>query len=92
MNEFVSRGLARCLSGLLWVLARLPAPVTRIFVSSAGVAYAALARDARHTIHTNLRHVEAGLAAQGVVLDSVCLLYTSPSPRDQRGARMPSSA
>ena len=22
----------------------------------------------------------------------VCLLYTSPSPRDQRGARMPSSA
>ena len=23
---------------------------------------------------------------------SVCLLYTSPSPRDQRGARMPSSA
>ena len=71
MNEFVSRGLARCLSGLLWVLARLPAPVTRIFVSSAGVAYAALARDALHTINTNLRHVEAGLAAQGVVLDSV---------------------
>ena len=24
--------------------------------------------------------------------DVVCLLYTSPSPRDQRGARMPSSA
>ena len=23
---------------------------------------------------------------------SDCLLYTSPSPRDQRGARMPSSA
>ena len=23
---------------------------------------------------------------------SLCLLYTSPSPRDQRGARMPSSA
>ena len=29
-------------------------------------------------------------AAQGKV--SVCLLYTSPSPRDQRGSRMPSSA
>ena len=27
----------------------------------------------------------------GPVLDS-CLLYTSPSPRDQRGARMPSSS
>ena len=25
-------------------------------------------------------------------LESVCLLYTSPSPRDQRGSRMPSSA
>ena len=26
------------------------------------------------------------------VLSKVCLLYTSPSPRDQRGSRMPSSA
>ena len=25
-------------------------------------------------------------------LGEVCLLYTSPSPRDQRGSRMPSSA
>ena len=25
-------------------------------------------------------------------LDLACLLYTSPSPRDQRGSRMPSSA
>ena len=25
-------------------------------------------------------------------LDETCLLYTSPSPRDQRGSRMPSSA
>ena len=25
-------------------------------------------------------------------LDNICLLYTSPSPRDQRGPRMPSSA
>ena len=24
--------------------------------------------------------------------DKICLLYTSPSPRDQRGSRMPSSA
>ena len=27
-----------------------------------------------------------------VLLYNVCLLYTSPSPRDQRGSRMPSSA
>ena len=25
-------------------------------------------------------------------LVGICLLYTSPSPRDQRGSRMPSSA
>ena len=25
-------------------------------------------------------------------MDNICLLYTSPSPRDQRGSRMPSSA
>ena len=27
-----------------------------------------------------------------VALTDDCLLYTSPSPRDQRGSRMPSSA
>ena len=27
-----------------------------------------------------------------LMLESICLLYTSPSPRDQRGSRMPSSA
>ena len=27
-----------------------------------------------------------------LVYDNTCLLYTSPSPRDQRGSRMPSSA
>ena len=26
------------------------------------------------------------------IMRDVCLLYTSPSPRDQRGSRMPSSA
>ena len=42
--------------------------------------------------------VEAGrfslvfLAAPGDSEAQVCLLYTSPSPRDQRGSRMPSSA
>ena len=28
----------------------------------------------------------------GLVRSKNCLLYTSPSPRDQRGSRMPSSA
>ena len=32
------------------------------------------------------------LIATGRDRDEACLLYTSPSPRDQRGSRMPSSA
>ena len=32
------------------------------------------------------------LAPINVFLSCVCLLYTSPRPRDQRGSRMPSSA
>ena len=33
-----------------------------------------------------------GLVAVALAPNSGCLLYTSPSPRDQRGSRMPSSA
>ena len=36
--------------------------------------------------------VALGLAAIGTGMSQGCLLYTSPSPRDQRGSRMPSSA
>ena len=36
-------------------------------------------------------HLDA-LRAAREVLGRTCLLYTSPSPRDQRGSRMPSSA
>ena len=49
-------------------------------------------------ISKNLAELKANKVSQKVsntlVLgaDSVCLLYTSPSPRDQRGSRMPSSA
>ena len=34
------------------------------------------------------RQITAAVKSQ----TNVCLLYTSPSPRDQRGSRMPSSA
>ena len=32
------------------------------------------------------------LKDKGRLNNAICLLYTSPSPRDQRGSRMPSSA
>ena len=33
-----------------------------------------------------------GYVAQEIALDKICLLYTSPSPRDSDTSRMPSSA
>ena len=37
-------------------------------------------------------HIKIAREHFGVRQRNVCLLYTSPSPRDQRGSRMPSSA
>ena len=39
-------------------------------------------------IKTSMGEITAELDAK----NAPCLLYTSPSPRDQRGSRMPSSA
>ena len=39
-----------------------------------------------------LGHVAYGLAAREIERVDSCLLYTSPSPRDKRQSRMPSSA
>ena len=36
--------------------------------------------------------MEVGYFTSARALGGTCLLYTSPSPRDQRGSRMPSSA
>ena len=36
--------------------------------------------------------IDSQIVSSGLRLIMFCLLYTSPSPRDQRGSRMPSSA
>ena len=43
-------------------------------------------------IAAQLDHDEPGFICAEIDKIKVCLLYTSPSPRDQRGSRMPSSA
>ena len=54
--------------------------------------------DPRPAGEKRLPYAEASTGAVGLEvllaagLSQVCLLYTSPSPRDQRGSRMPSSA
>ena len=51
-------------------------------------------KDVPSLIHTlNFHEDLKDLINEGKIKDfSICLLYTSPSPRDQRGSRMPSSA
>ena len=44
-----------------------------------------------HSISYIYRQMQSSLNQQ-IYLPYTCLLYTSPSPRDQRGSRMPSSA
>ena len=60
---------------------------------SQGHAHALNLRDSgAKNVVVALREGSASAAkAEGEGL-KVCLLYTSPSPRDQRGSRMPSSA
>ena len=46
-----------------------------------------------NTVGTDNAAIELTAAAGGITAKVAdCLLYTSPSPRDQRGSRMPSSA
>ena len=73
-------------------------PCAEIF-SAQGVDYrdsvlppAVRARVAVEALHADYWHKFVGLDGRVVGMRSFCLLYTSPSPRDQRGSRMPSSA
>ena len=47
--------------------------------------------DENESQSSKIKDKESKLAYLNKIM-SVCLLYTSPSPRDQRGSRMPSSA
>ena len=44
------------------------------------------------TADIHVPNKEVSETALHIINKSGCLLYTSPSPRDQRGSRMPSSA
>ena len=48
--------------------------------------------DASQNSATGVGYINFYDATTGEITASTCLLYTSPSPRDQRGSRMPSSA
>ena len=66
--------------------------LTALMVVSTAVTHA------RQSIYPQLEHYAAlqpnfsDHSASSTIAFETCLLYTSPSPRDQRGSRMPSSA
>ena len=55
-----------------------------------GQRFVVLARDG--IINDNLEWKDTALIPTGQTMDIICLLYTSPSPRDRTRSRMPSSA
>ena len=70
LNKIHTQLIASILSGLLWVLARLPGPLRRGVVWLGGTAYAGLARSARRVVLTNISHIEDGLQQRGVTIGS----------------------
>ena len=54
--------------------------------------YAYVAKAIAAGRHVMLEKPPGATLAEVHMLANICLLYTSPSPRDQRGSRMPSSA
>ena len=81
-------------STLLKTLSRLLAPAEgRVLVEKKDV-HSLRSREAAQLIALLPQHplCPAGLTVGELVERGRCLLYTSPSPRDQRGTRMPSSA
>ena len=76
--ESASGSAGRVIAGvILLLLASLPISLSIYLLSGAEETYASEVLDE---------------CWEGQVEIQICLLYTSPSPRDQRGSRMPSSA
>ena len=64
----------------------------QLFAKTEGIVPAP---EATHAIASAIRaakNADANSESIAVLTAMCCLLYTSPSPRDQRGSRMPSSA
>ena len=101
LNNIMGGGLlcARGASRLLWDRARHLSRLCRLLQEpeSRGLSYGAGVYQQHYGIRTFCRQQPPSTAMLEPVTVhlrgiSCCLLYTSPSPRDQRGSRMPSSA
>ena len=66
--------------------------VTKALTAMAAEAMVVVRATVEITVAAAVEAKEVTTLAVARAVLSVCLLYTSPSPRDQRGSRMPSSA
>ena len=78
---------------------KLPGVVAEIVTIYEAIDHAVASRETKTAIqavvddlHGLAADVAAACAVRFYAHSMICLLYTSPSPRDQRGSRMPSSA
>ena len=57
-----------------------------------GISSFIIGKDTRISGYMLEAALQAGIISSGLNVRLVCLLYTSPSPRDRQKSRMPSSA
>ena len=105
-SEFNPSKVRQGREGSCWFLCNLPALSEKELsqtIKPEGDDFRVTLNDGRNTLVEQLNEAErrvyshgdgawSGLLEKGVAQILDCLLYTSPSPRDQRGSRMPSSA
>ena len=79
----------------IWLQGFRMAVPSMLLVVSTTIVAAGLGQIASRRIDTAIGFGAAAFAAgavNGAILGFICLLYTSPSPRDRTRSRMPSSA
>ena len=96
-NNLALKILAFLIAAFLWlVVVNIDDPVDDKTFSNipVQVTHEEVITDNNNTyqIVDNTQEINVTVTAQRSVLDKICLLYTSPSPRDVEESRMPSSA
>ena len=64
-------------------------PLVQTLATNIRVTYSALPKVKPLKVHQDLARISGNLEEEKLL---ICLLYTSPSPRDRTRSRMPSSA
>ena len=92
IGQGIAIGLAEAGANIVAVGRTKPVE-TEVNIKALGQKFTAIEADLSSIDRVNdiVRQAEAEVGVVDILVNN-CLLYTSPSPRDQRGSRMPSSA